>query len=151
MTVEARKTFHISCSDAQWAEAKRRAAAAGRSASAHLVERALDADLSIFDERPEPLVLGAEDQRRMCGRVEFMTGIVDPFPAWQDDLDRRVAFLHDAKVTELVAEGRYDELFLAFGKLHGPERAEALLARAVKEWYGAESVEVKVRGPTRRM
>jgi len=108
MTVEARKTFHISCSDAQWAEAKRRAAAAGKSTSAHLVERALDADLSIFGERPEPLVLDAEDQGRMCGQIEFLTGTVAPSPAWLHGFGDRVAFLCDAKVTELVARGPYD-------------------------------------------
>ena len=50
----------------------------------------------------------------------------------------------------MVADGRFDELFLAYGKLFGPERAERLLAKAVTERRGASSVEVTVGGPKRR-
>ena len=59
-------------------------------------------------------------------------------------LRNRVEFLRDAKVTEMIVEGRLDELFLAYAKLFGEERAERLLAKAVREWHGARSVEVKV-------
>ena len=49
------------------------------------------------------------------------------------------------KVTEMVAGGRFDELFLAFEKLVGPQNTEWLLAKAVTEWHAARSVEVFVR------
>lgn len=151
MTRVEKRTFYISCTEGEWAEAKRRAAAAGMKTSPYLVERALNADLSIFGDRPQPLVLSADDQSRMCSQVGFLMNIIDPSPAWVEKLGNQVAFMRDAKVRELIAEGRFDELFLAFGKLFGPEQAEALLARAVKDWHGAKSVEVKVRGPTQRM
>ena len=151
MTRAEKKTFYISCTDGEWAEAKRRAAAAGTKTSPYLVERALHADLSIFGDRPEPLVLSAEDQNRMSSQIDFLMSIIEPSSAWMEKLANQVAFLRDAKVTELIAEGRFDELFLAFEKLFGPEQAEVLLAKAVKEWHGAKSVEVKVTGPTRRM
>ncbi len=151
MTQVEKKTFYISCTDGEWAEAKRRAAAVGMKTSPYLVERALNADLSIFGDRPEPLVLSAEDQSRMCSQINFMMSIIEPSSAWMEKLANQVAFLRDAKVTELISEGRFNELFLAFETLFGPEQAEALLAKAVKDWYGAKSFEVKVRGPTRRM
>ena len=148
------KTFHVSCSDAQWEDAKRRAAAAGMKTSPWLVERALNADLSIFDNRPEPerLVLSAEDQDLLSHQVDFILKVIgsSPDPAWLEKLGNQVEFLRDAKVTEMIADGRIDELFLAFEKLFGPENAERLLAKAVKQWHGAKSVEVKVGGPTRR-
>ena len=59
-------------------------------------------------------------------------------------LRTRVEFLRDAKVTEMIVEGRLDDLFLAYAKLFGEERAERLLATAVREWHGARSVEVNV-------
>lgn len=151
MTQVEKRTFYISCTDGDWAEAKRRAAAAGMKTSPYLVERALNADLSIFGDRPQPLVLSAEDQRYMSSQINFLMHIIEPSSVWREKLCNQVAFLRDAKVTELIAEDRIDELFLAFEKLFGPEQAEALLAKAVKDWHGAKSVEVTVRGPTRRM
>ncbi len=149
-----RRTFYISCTDEQWAEAKERAAAAGMKTSPWLVERALNADLSIFDARPEPepLVLSAYDQALMSSQVEFMTEFVEGLFDEKaiERLGNQVEFLRDAKVTEMIADGRIDELFLAFEKLFGPEDAERLLAKAVKEWHGAKSVTVTVGGPTRR-
>ena len=151
MTQVEKRTFYISCTDGDWAEAKRRAAAAGMKTSPYLVERALNADLSIFGDRPQPLVLSAEDQRYMSSQINFLMHIIEPSSVWREKLCNQVAFLRDAKVTELIAEDRIDELFLAFEKLFGPEQAEALLAKAVKDWHGAKSVEVTVRGSTRRM
>ena len=151
MTQVEKRTFYISCTDGEWAEARRRAAAAGMKTSPYLVERALNADLSIFGDRPQPLVLSADEQSRMSSQIDFLTRIIDPSPAWMEKLGNQVAFLRDVKVTELIAKGRFDELFLSFEKLFGPEQAEVLLAKAVKDWHGAKSVEVKVRGPTRRM
>ena len=151
MTQVEKRTFYISCTDGDWAEAKRRAAAAGMKTSPYLVERALNADLSIFGDRPQPLVLSAEDQRYMSSQINFLMHIIEPSSVWREKLCNQVAFLRDAKVTELIAEDRIDELFLAFEKLFGPEQAEALLAKAVKDWHGAKSVEVTVRGPRRRM
>ena len=149
-----RRTFHVSCSDGQWAEAKRRAAAAGMKTSPWLVERALNADLSIFDDRaqPEPLVLSAQDQHLMSSQVEFIMGVIGSSRdgAWIERLGNQVEFLRDAKVAEMVADGRITDLFLAFEKLFGPEHAERLLAKAVKEWHGAKSVTVTVGGPARR-
>ena len=149
-----RRTFHVSCSDGQWAEAKRRAAAAGMKTSPWLVERALNADLSIFDARaePEPLVLRAYDQALMSSQVEFIVNVIGSSRdgAWIERLGNQVEFLRDAKVTEMIADGRIDELFLAFEKLFGPENAERLLAKAVKEWHGAKSVTVTVGAPARR-
>ncbi|MCY4309806.1 MAG: hypothetical protein OXC54_00590, partial [Rhodospirillaceae bacterium] len=146
-----KRTFYISCTDAEWEQAKRRAADAGMKTSPYLVERALRADLSIFGDRPQPLVLSAEEQSRMSSQLEFLMKIIDPSPEWMEKLGNQVAFLRDAKVTEMIAEARFDELFLAFEKIFGSDRAEALLAKAVKDWHGAKSVAVTVRGPTRRM
>ncbi|WP_419737713.1 hypothetical protein [Ruegeria sp.] len=146
-----KRTFYISCTDSDWEEAKRRASRAGMKTSPYLVERALTADLSIFGARPQPLVLSAQDQRAMSARIEALMDMLDLSPDWMERLGNQIAFLRDAKVTELIAEGRYDALFLAFEKLFGPDRAQALLARAVKEWHGAKSVEVKVHGPKQRM
>ncbi|MDE0523201.1 MAG: hypothetical protein OXH79_14715 [Boseongicola sp.] len=50
----------------------------------------------------------------------------------------------------MIDGGRFDELFLAFGKLFGPERAERLLAKVVAERHEAGSVEVTVGGPKKR-
>ncbi len=50
-----KRTFYISCTDAEWEQAKRRAADAGMKTSPYLVERALRADLSIFGDRPPSL------------------------------------------------------------------------------------------------
>ena len=144
-----RRTFHVSCSDEQWAEAKRRAAAAGMKTSPYLIDRALKADLSIFDDRPEPaqLVLSAEDQEDMSNQIDFMANLLGEIPdeASLEKLRNQVEFLRDTKVTEMISEGRMDELFLAYAKLFGEERAERLLAKAVREWHGARSVEVIVR------
>lgn len=148
------RTFYISCTDKQWAEAKGRAAAAGMKTSPWLVERALEADLSIFDARPEPqpLVLNENQQRWIVGDIEIMTNSLEQLFNGKaiEGLGDQVAFVRDAKVTQLVAEGRFDELFLAYGKLFGPARAERLLATAVTERRGASSVEVIVSGPKRR-
>ncbi len=134
-----RRTFHVSCSDGQWAEAKRRAAA-GMKTSPRLVERALNADLSIFDGRPEPaeLVLSAADQNLISSQVDFMVQVIGRARdgAWLERLGSQIEFLRDAKATEMIADGRIDDLFLAFEKLFGRERAERLLAKAVKEWHG---------------
>ena len=149
-----RRTFYISCTDEQWAEAKSRAAAVGMKTSPWLVERATDADLSIFDERPEPepLTLSSSDQECLADNVDFMTdwveGLFDEKAI--ERMSNQVAFICDVKATEMIADGRTDEVFLAFEKLVGPENAEWLLAKAVKEWHGAKSVEVKVHGPTGR-
>ena len=149
-----RRTFYVSCTDEQWAEAKRRAAAAGMKTSPWLVERALEADLSIFDARPEPqrLVLSPNQQYGMAGDIETMTNSLEQLFNGKaiERLGDEVAFVRDAKVTQLVADGRFDELFLAYGKLFGPERAERLLAKAVTERHGGGSVEVIVGGPKRR-
>ena len=148
------RTFYISCTDEQWAEAKRRAAAVGMKTSPWLVERATDADLSIFDARPEPqrLALDANQQRWIVGDIETLTISLEQLFNGKsiERLGDRVAFVRDAKVTEMVADGRFDELFLAYGKLFGSARAERLLAKAVTERRGAGSVEVIVGGPKRR-
>lgn len=94
----------------------------------------------------------AESQRRMCGRIEFPMGMIAPFPAWLDKIGDAVAFPIDARGTDPVADGRYDEPFPAFENLFGSERAEALPAGAVKEWHGGRArgrSAVEVRGPTR--
>ena len=149
-----RRTFYVSCTDEQWAEAKGRAAAAGTRTSPWLVERALNADLAIFDERPEPqrLALSPNRQRGMAGDIEIMSNTLEQLFNGKsiERLGDKVAFVRDAKVTQLVADGRFDELFLAYGKLFGPERAERLLAKAVTERHGADAVEVIVSGPKRR-
>ena len=154
MTQIEKRTFYISCTDAEWERAKQRAADAGMKTSPYLVERALTADLSRFGLTAEPLVLSAEDQHRMSGQIEWLMKIL-PLESsrWLETLANRVEFLRDTKVTELVSEGRYDELFLAYEKLFGSEQAEILLAKAVKEWHKAKTVDVKVtvRGPAQRM
>ncbi len=143
-----RRTYYISCTDEQWAEAKRRAAAAGMKTSPWLVERALEADLAIFDEGPEPerLALSAGNQESLADNVELMTEFVEELFDEKaiERIGNQVAFMCDVKVTEMIAGGRIDEVFLAFEKLVGPENAEWLLAKAVREWHGARSVEVRV-------
>ena len=143
-----RRTFYISCTDEQWAEAKERAAAAGMKTSPWLVERALNADLGIFDERPEPepLVLSGLWQSWIAENVDFMADFVEGLFDEKaiERLSNQVAFICDAKATEMIADGRIEEVFLAFEKLVGPENAEMLLAKALKEWHGARSVEVRV-------
>ena len=149
-----RRTFYISCTDEQWAEAKERAAAAGMKTSPWLVERALNADLSIFDVRPEPqrLALSPNQQHWMADDIGILTNTLEQLFNGKaiEGLGDKVAFIRDAMVTEMVADGRFDELFLACEKLFGPERAERLLAKAVRERHGAGSVEVIVGGPKRR-
>ena len=149
-----RRTFYISCTDEQWAEAKERAAAAGMKTSPWLVERALNADLSIFDVRPEPqrLALRPGQQNRMADDIGILTNTLEQLFNGKaiEGLGDKVAFIRDSMVTEMVADGRFDELFLACEKLFGPERAERLLAKAVRERHGAGSVEVIVGGPKRR-
>ena len=149
-----RRTFYISCTDEQWAEAKRRAAAAGMKTSPWLVERALEADLAIFDEGPEPerLVMSADEQDSMAEKVEFMTDFVEELFDEKaiERIGNQVAFMCDVKVTEMIAGRRIDEAFLAFERLVGPENAEWLLAKAVREWHGASSVDVIVHGSKRR-
>ena len=146
-----RRTFYISCTDEQWAEVKGRATAAGMKTSPWLVERALNADLSIFDERPEPerLALSASDQECLAENVEFMTEFVEGLFDEKaiERIGNQVAFMCDVKATEMIADRRVDELFLAFEKLVGPQNAEMLLAMAVTEWHGARSVDVIVSGP----
>ncbi len=153
MTRGERRTFYVSCTDAEWAQAKQRAADAGMKTAPYLVERALTADLARFGVRPEPLVLSTEDQSRISAQLEWLMTIIPSSPAWRETFANQVAFLRDAKVTELIAAGRYDALFLAYENLFGPDKAEILLARAVKDWHGAKTVDVTVtvRGPRRRM
>ncbi len=113
-----------------------------------------EADLSIFDARPEPqrLALSPNDQNRLMGDIETMTISLEQLSNGKaiERLGKKVAFVRDAMVTEMVADGRFDELFLAYGKLFGPTRAERLLAKAVAERRGGGSVEVIVGGPKRR-
>lgn len=131
-----RRTFYISCTDEQWAEAKGRAAAAGMKTSPWLVERATDAG----------------DQECLAESVGSMTEFVDGLFDEKaiERIGNQVAFMCDVKATEMIAGGRVDELFLAFGKLVGPENAEWLLAKAVREWHGASSVDVVVHGSKRQ-
>ena len=149
-----RNTFYISCTDEQWAEAKGRAAAAGMKTSPWLVERALDADLGIFDERPEPepLALDEKEQDMLAENVDFMADFVEGLFDEKaiERMGNQVAFICDVKATEMIADGRTAQLFQAFEKLVGPENAEWLLAKAVKEWHGASSVDVVVHGQERR-
>ena len=143
-----RRTFYISCTDGQWAEAKGRTAAAGMKTSPWLVERALEADLSIFDERPEPepLALDEKEQDMLAENVNFMADFVEGLFDEKaiERMGNQAAFICDVKATEMIADSRIDELFRAFEKLVGPENAEWLLAKAVKEWHGARSVEVRI-------
>ena len=149
-----RRTFYISCTDEQWAEAKGRAAAAGMKTSPWLVERALHADLGIFDERPEPepLALDEKEQDMLAENVNFMADFVEGLFDEKaiERMGNQVAFICDVKATEMIAGGRTAQLFMAFEKLVGPENAEWLLAKAVKEWHGARSVDVVVHGQKRR-
>ena len=153
MTGRVKRTFYVSCTDEEWEQAKQRAADAGMKTSPYLVERALTADLSRFGIKPEPLVLSVKDQSLLSSQLDWLIQIIPSSPAWLETLANQVAFLRDVKVTELISEGRYDELFLAYEKLFGSEKAEILLAKAVKEWHGAKQVDVTVtvKGPTRRM
>ncbi len=150
MEQREKRVFYISCTDSDRKDAKRRVAGVRMKTSPYLVERAPTADLSMFGNRPQPLVLSAEDQSRRCHQIEFLLKLIDPSPAWMEKLGNQIEFLRDAKVTELVAEDRFDEHFLAFEKLFGPEQAEALLAKAVKDWHGTKSAEVNVHDPKQR-
>ncbi|MDE0524273.1 MAG: hypothetical protein OXH79_20195 [Boseongicola sp.] len=106
-----RKTFHVSCTDGQWAEAKRRAAAAGMRTSPWLVERALEADLSIFDARPEPqrLALSPNQQEWILGDVELMTNSLEQLFNGKaiEEMGRQVALVRDAKVREMISQWHF--------------------------------------------
>ena len=88
----------------------------------------------------------------MSSQAEFILAVIGSSRdgAWTERLGNQVGSLRDAKVTEMVADGRITDLFPACEKLFGPEHAERLLAKAVKERHGAKSVTVTVGGPTRR-
>ena len=89
------------------------------------------------------MVPNEHDRKGLLYDIENLAGVLEQLfdGASVEKLRNQVEFLRDTKVTEMITEGKRNELFLTYAQLFGEERAKWLLARAVREWHGARSVE----------
>ena len=130
MRSSRRKAYALSCTDPQWERIKARAHRHGsRSAARFVVERSL---LGFPKPRPR-LVLSEDEQRRLLERLErvgdLLVGTADGQASLMASLRKRVGFLLDMQMREMVRSGRGDELREWLARLVAAPEASALMKR----------------------
>lgn len=123
----------VSHTDAQWAQIKAWAKAAGMSASAWWGQCVTTVDLSAPEKSAAPPLVLDEEQQRRIARVarDLAEGARDTevsarFGALARDLLRE-------RLQEMVREGRRDEALDGLRTVFGEERAEVLAAAFIPE------------------
>ena len=125
-----RKAYALSCTDPQWERIKARAHRHGsRSAARFVVERSL---LGLPKPRPR-LVLSEDEQRALLERLErvgaLLAGAAEGQASLMASLRKRVGFLLDMQMREMVHSGRGDALRERLARLLEAPEASALMKR----------------------
>ena len=125
-----RKAYALSCTDPQWERIKARAHRHGsRSAARFVVERSL---LGLPKPRPR-LVLSEDEQRALLERLErvgaLLAGAAEGQASLMASLRKRVGFLIDMQMREMVRSGRGDALRERLARLLEAPEASALMKR----------------------
>ena len=125
----------VSCSRLDWERIRERAAAAGKPMSRYIVERALSAMPAAEPPASEPLVLTAEEQRRLLDTAQrledLLSGAAAPEGDGRPGLPAAAGFLFEAKLDDMLRTGRYREMRALLDRVAGDERA----ARIADEGY----------------
>ena len=120
----------ISCSRLDWLRIGERAGEAGQPISRYVVARALSGTPAPKPSAAQPLVLDAEEQRRLLDGVlrmaELMSGAMAPEGTDRPGLPGAVEALFDAKLDEMMRTGRYAEMRALLDRVLGEERAEGI-------------------------
>lgn len=133
---EDRSVSHsISCKPLQWMRMQELAERAGRPTSRFIVDRVLKRDGSSNEKAGHALVLDEGQQREMreAGvRAEAaLTELLGSAGGSAPGLAATVALLFEARLDELAQAGRLDELRSMLAPITGPDRAAAIVRRAV--------------------
>ena len=136
---EKMRNRSISCSRLDWERIRERAQAAGSTMSRYLVGRGLSAMPKPQPSASEPLVLTAEEQRRLLDialRLETLlsgTAETDGGPG----LPAAAGFLFETKLDEMLRRGRYREMRALLDRVVGEERAAMIADSAYERSPGA--------------
>ncbi len=133
---EDRSVSHsISCKPLQWMRMQELAERAGRPTSRFIVDRVLKRDGSSNEKAGHALVLDEGQQREMreaAVRAEAaLTELLGSAGGSAPGLAATVALLFEARLDELAQAGRLDELRSLLAPIIGPDRAAAIVRRAV--------------------
>ena len=125
----------ISCGRLDWERIRDRAVAAGKPMSRYIVERALSAIPAAEPPPSEPLVLTAEEQRRLLDTAlrldDLLSGTAVPEEDGGPGLPAAAGFLFEAKLDDMLRTGRYREMRALLDRVVRDERA----ARIADEAY----------------
>ncbi len=120
----------ISCSRLDWLRIGERAGEAGQPISRYVVARALSGTPAPKPSAAQPLVLDAEEQRRLLDGVlrmaDLLSGAMAPEGEDRPGLPGAVGALFAAKLDEMARTGRYAEMRALLDRVLGEERAEGI-------------------------
>ena len=120
----------ISCSRLDWLRIGERAGEAGQPISRYVVARALSGTPAPKPAAARPLVLDAEEQRRLLDGVlrmaDLLSGAMAPAGTDRPGLPAAVGALFEAKLDEMARTGRYGEMRALLDRVLGEERAEGI-------------------------
>ena len=121
----------ISCSRLDWLRIGERAGEAGQPISRYVVARALSGMPAPKPSAAQPLVLDAEEQRRLLDGVLRMADLLSGAMAPEGEDNRpglpgAVGALFEAKLDEMARTGRYGEMRVLLDRVLGEERAEGI-------------------------
>ena len=120
----------ISCSRLDWLRIGERAGEAGQPISRYVVARALSGTLAPKPSAAQPLVLDAEEQRRLLDGVlrmaDLLSGAMAPEGTDRPGLPGAVGVLFEAKLDQMMRTGRYGEMRALLDRVLGEERAEGI-------------------------
>ena len=120
----------ISCSRLDWLRIAERAQEAGQPISRYVVARALSGTPAPKPSAAQPLVLDAEEQRRLLDGVlrmaDLLSGAMAPAGTDRPGLPGAVGALFEAKLDEMARTGRYGEMRALLDRVLGEERAEGI-------------------------
>lgn len=120
----------ISCSRLDWLRIAERAREAGKPISRYVVERALSGTPAPEPAAAQPLVLDADEQRRLLDGVlrmeELLSGAMAPEGTGRPGMPEAVRALFEAKLDEMARTGRYGEIRALLDRVPGDERAAGI-------------------------
>ena len=124
------RNHSISCSRLDWLRIGERAGEAGLPISRYVVARALSGTPAPKPAAAQPLVLDAEEQRRLLDGVlrmaDLLSGAMAPEGEDRPGLPGAVGTLFEAKMDEMARTGRYGEMRALLDRVLGEERAEGI-------------------------
>ena len=134
----------ISCTPLQWTRMRELAERAGMRTSPYIVGRVLKREGFGAGEAGHALVLDGKQQRGMhdaaLGAAAALSGLSgDAYAYGYTGLRETVALLFEARLDEMAREGRRGEMEALLASVTGPERAAALVRRAVMRAGGGET------------